>query len=136
MPESAKIRFRICINCSWVTKLTKYVYGFEYAWISHVFWMCLNINEYVSLFKDSEHAWICQNIPEYGQICLNMSNVVNMAECLRYYMRDLCNRHKLVHILCHSFYRNMSLTLTCSSDNLFQNFYVTQILNPELCSPW
>ena len=28
----------------------------------------------------SEDAWICQNIPECGKICLNMSNVVNMVE--------------------------------------------------------
>ena len=33
---------------------------------------------------------------------------------LRYYLRDLCNHHKLVLILWHSFYRNMLLTHTYS----------------------
>ena len=32
-------------NCSWVVSET--ANGYEYAWISHEFWICFNIHEYV-----------------------------------------------------------------------------------------
>ena len=73
---------KLLLNNTWITclKLTKYVYVSEYAWISHGFWICHKINEYISLCQDSENAWISRNIPECGQIYLNMSDCVNMAE--------------------------------------------------------
>ena len=42
----------------------------------------LNMPEYtwICLCQNSDYAWISQNIPEWGKICLTMSNVVNMAD--------------------------------------------------------
>ena len=61
-----------------------------------------------------------------------MSIVVNMTEYLRYYMRNVCNHRKLVHIHFMRFFsQEHVIDPHVSSDKLFQNFYITQILNPE-----
>ena len=52
--------------------------GFEYALIY------MNMSDYTRI------AWICQNIPKCGQIYLNMSNVVNMAEHSYLFMLFIC----------------------------------------------
>ena len=54
--------------------------GSEYAVIYLNMSNCariLNIPESAEIYPNMGS----RNIPKYGQICLNMSNVVNMAEC-------------------------------------------------------
>ena len=45
-------------------KPTQYLYGSKYAWISQVFWICFNIHEYNQLCLNI----VCRvyNMPEYG----------------------------------------------------------------------
>ena len=63
-------------------KLSKYVYRSNYGWISHVFWICLNIYEYVQLWINIVHS--VENMPEYGweRISLNIPGLLICLKCL------------------------------------------------------
>ena len=41
--------YKLLLSNTWIMclKLTKFVYGSEYAWLSHGFGICLNIHEYI-----------------------------------------------------------------------------------------
>ena len=57
---------KLLLSNIWITclELAKYVYDSKYAWIRHVFWICLNIQVYAKLCLSTECS--VQNMPEYG----------------------------------------------------------------------
>ena len=95
---------KLLLSNTWIKrlKLTKYISGCKYAWVSQVFWICLNIHEYVqlclnivcSVYSMPEYVWsiislnmtrllICLNKTIYDWISLEYISI-----CLKYYLID------------------------------------------------
>ena len=69
-------------NSTWITclKPAKYLCGSKYNWISHGFWICLNIHEYfcARILNMPESSEIYPNAGRYVSICLMLWIWLNM----------------------------------------------------------
>ena len=121
--------YKLLLSNTWIKrlKLTKSISGSKYTWVSHVFWICLNIYEYVQLclnfvcnvYSMPEYVWsrmsrnmagllICLNKTIYDWICLEYT-----SRCLKYYLKDTV---KLLYKLDNIYKRKAHLELyqTCT----------------------